>query len=71
VLSSLSACGDLRFFGVPILIVWLIFDLGWVLNVLFGSLAGGFLLSLLNWDIPWFLQPKGKKRRKKVADGDK
>lgn len=59
------------FLGVPIFIVWLIFDLGWGLNVLFGSLAGGFLLSLFNLDIPWFLQPKGKKKRKKVADGGK
>ncbi len=52
--------------GVPALILWLLFDMEFPMALLIGSLSGSFLLSLLNAvDFPIM---KRKKRAKKGVD---
>lgn len=52
--------------GVPALILWLLFDMEFPIALLIGALSGSFLLSLLNaFDFPIM---KRKKRAKKGVD---
>ena len=52
--------------GVPALILWLLFDMEFPIALLIGALSGSFLLSLLNaFDFPIM---KRKKRAKKGGE---